>query len=169
MVELLAPSLISGSSHDSTGSQGDGYNSAVPHSGDGPEEGTTQDQMGGKNDLDQNTNRGTGEQKSSTTSLEDDQALNLDQILERYRQHPTIRMKSEGTRGDVRQALREIRQAHGDRTIHKAPIVRGKGEAAHIESHCEPSAPLEKTRTFGPRKCLEVRDEHGVADHGCSY
>jgi integrase len=41
---------------------------------------------------------GTGENQSSTTGHEDDQSLNLEQILERYCQHPTIRMKPKSTR-----------------------------------------------------------------------
>jgi len=40
---------------------------------------------------------GTGENQSAT-GREDDQPLNLEQILERYCQHPTIRMKPESTR-----------------------------------------------------------------------
>jgi len=41
---------------------------------------------------------GTGENRLPTAGCEDDQKLNLDQILEHYSQHPTIRMKPESTR-----------------------------------------------------------------------
>jgi len=111
----------------------DGYNSTGLHSGNGPEEGTTPDHTGGKNDLGQNTNRGTGEQEPSTTSLEDDQALNLDQILERFSQHPTIRMKPESTRETYVHQFKRFARHVGIEKYSRRQLAGTKGKLLLLE------------------------------------
>jgi len=91
---------------------------------------------------------GTGEIESKPTesTKDSDSAVNLDQILERFEQHPTIRMRPAGTRMTYMRIFRRFAMAIRIEQYTRRQLAGAKGKRLLLE-HIATAIPLRSRKT----------------------